>query len=398
MTWLLRDIIGWLEELAPPETAAEWDNVGLLVGSPQQEVGHIAIALDARETQIQQAAEAGANLLLVHHPPIFRPLKSLRTDTAQVRRLAAALAHGLAIYAMHTNLDAAPGGVNDALAAALGLVQVEPLSHEPGVQKMKFVVFVPPQHVEPVRRALAAAGAGIIGDYSHCTFAAPGQGSFLPLEAASPFLGEKGRVNTVEEFRLEAVLPAVAARRVVESVRRVHPYEEMAYDLYPLAEQDARWGMGRIGIWEPGAAASGAAAAPSAAGPGSFDLPAAGNGRLRHLAAWVRERLGSRTLRVTGDLERPVRKVAVLGGNGGDFLAAAARHGADAFITGEAGYHKAQEAEDLGLALIEAGHYETEAVVLPALARFLKEKAEATGTPLQVTALGGGPPWQETGG
>lgn len=371
----LQVIMGWLEELAPKAVAEEWDNVGLLVGSPRQEVRRVAVALDASEAVVERAIALEADLLLVHHPLIFRPLKAVRTDLVQGRRVAEALRRNLAVYALHTNLDLAPGGVNDALAAALDLVQIEPLTARPGVKRMKLVVFVPPEYVVAVREALAVAGAGLIGEYSHCTFATPGQGSFLPLAGARPFTGEKGQVNLVDEVRLEAVLPAFLAEKVVRSVRRVHPYEEMAYDLYPLAENEPRWGLGRIGLWQR-------SLQPEAA-------------TLADLVQLVKERLGSRHLRVTGKLERPIRKVAVCGGKGGDLLMEALAKGADVLVTGEAGYHEAQEAEDLGLALVEAGHYETEAVVLPVLARYLEEKAGEARAGIEVTIIPGESPWQE---
>lgn len=375
MSLTLQVIMGWLEELAPRAVAEEWDNVGLLVGSPRQQVQRVAVALDARESTIREATAMKADLLLTHHPVIFRPLNAVRTDLASGGRVASALAAGLAVYAMHTNLDIAPGGVNDALAEVLGVTGTKPLTLDPGVKKQKLVVFVPQGYAAAVRDAISAAGAGVIGEYTHCTFGSPGEGTFRPSGAANPFTGETRELNLEDEIRVEAVLPAFLGDKAVRAAKRVHPYEEMAYDLYPLEEKDPRWGLGRVGYL------------PKA--PGGDYLT------LREVASRVKERLGCQGLRVTGDLSRPVRKVALCGGKAGELLRQAAAKGADVYITGEAGYHEAQEAEDLGLALIEAGHYETEVVVLPRLVHWLEEKARENKAELETTIIAGSMPWEE---
>jgi dinuclear metal center YbgI/SA1388 family protein len=333
-----------LERLAPRRLAAGWDNVGLLVGSPAQEVASLLVALDVTPQVAELAAAEGIDMIVAHHPLILKTLNAIRTDTPQGRTLATLLAAGIAVGAAHTNLDAAAGGVNDVLAARLGLTELRPLVVDGRERFLKLAVFVPESHIEEVRQAVAAAGAGHIGNYSHCTFQAPGTGTFLPLEGTKPFIGAQGRLEYAPEYRLETILPEDSAPRVIDAMLRAHPYEEVAYDLYALENPGREFGLGRVGrltVPEPFAA----------------------------FADRVKSALGLAHLRVAGPTEREVATVAVCGGSGASLLTAAA--GADVFVTGDVKYHEALEAADIGLALVDAGHFATERPVVEAVAAHL---------------------------
>jgi len=206
-------IAAYIEELAPLHWAESWDNVGLQVGDPAAAVQRVLVALELTDAVVEEAERLGCDLVVVHHPPLFRPLKALRFDSRPARRLLRLIRSGIALYAAHTNLDQAPGMTNDTLAAAAGLTECEVLKPTGEERYVKLVVFVPKGHEDAVRDALAGAGAGHIGNYSHCTFQVPGIGTFLPLEGTNPFIGQQGRLERVEELRLETIVPeSVAAR------------------------------------------------------------------------------------------------------------------------------------------------------------------------------------------
>ncbi|HHW07790.1 MAG TPA: Nif3-like dinuclear metal center hexameric protein [Clostridia bacterium] len=340
-------LISLLEELAPVSLAENWDNVGLLVGDPQAGVEGVLVALDLTQGVIDEALRQECNFILVHHPPIFHPLKRLTAADPEARLLMEAIRNGLNIYAAHTNLDKAPGGVNDRLAQVLGLVDAEILSAQVKEQHYKLVVFVPETHEKEVRQAIGDAGAGFIGNYSYCTFRTRGTGTFLPLEGANPYLGRVGRVEEAAEYRLETIVPERILGKVVQAMLEAHPYEEVAYDLYPLAVTGTpKGGLGRVGnLAEP--------------------LPPA------QFIEFVKERLSLAAVKVVPGRHELVRRVAVCGGSGGRLIKDAVKRGAQAFITGDVDYHEGQLAESLGLMVIDAGHGATEKVVLPWLAEQL---------------------------
>ncbi len=341
-----RTIMAAMERLAPHELAAGWDNVGLLVGSPEQEISSLLVALDVTPEVAARAAAAGVDMIVVHHPLIFKNLKAIRTDTPPGRTLATLLAAGIAAYAAHTNLDAADGGVNDILAARLGLTDLRPLAAEGRERLLKLAVFVPEGHVEAVRTAITAAGAGHIGNYSHCTFQTPGTGTFLPLAGTKPFTGKQGQLEYAAEYRLETIMPAGVAAAVVDAMLKAHPYEEVAYDIYTLNNPGRAFGLGRVG---------------RLAAPESF--PA--------FSDRVKTALGLTQVKVAGPTDRQVGTVAVCGGSGADLLAAATTAGADVLVTGDVKYHEAMDAAAIGLTVVDAGHFATERPVLEAVAAHL---------------------------
>jgi dinuclear metal center YbgI/SA1388 family protein len=368
------DLTALMEEGAPAWTAESWDRVGLVTGQAQAPVAKAWVALDLGDQLLDAALASGVDMLFLHHPPLFKPLTDLCADRPATARLLKAASHGLAIFAAHTNLDAAPGGVNDALAQRLGLKASQPLVPlDPG-GLVKLVTFLPPDRYEQVSAALFAAGAGKIGLYQDCAFVSTGTGTFLASPEASPYLGRAGQRERVSELRLETLLPKDRASQALAALRLVHPYEEPAVDVYPLSQAPAGFGLGRVGSLDP----------PRAAG---------------EYVAWAARELGSRAPLLTGDMPEMISRVAVLGGSGGDLLGAAARSGAQLLITGEARYHAAEEARDLGLGLLTLGHYQTEAVIVEPWARRLAQELAQKGLQCRVEAYpAGDDPWHSPAG
>jgi dinuclear metal center YbgI/SA1388 family protein len=353
----VRDIAKAVERIAPTPLSEDWDNSGLQVGDPASEANRVLVALTPMDEVFEEAEEAGADFLLFHHPLIFNPLKSVDTGSYPGDLVARAVRGGLAVYAAHTSYDAAPDGVSVALAEALGLRgPFEVVSPRGAVRKL--VIFVPEENVDVVADALAGAGAGVIGEYTHCTFRTPGTGTFLGGEMADPYLGEKGKLEKVEEIRLETVVPAHAAERAVAAAVAAHPYEEVALDLYPVDGRPVGCGYGRVGaLPEPMTS--------------------------EELREHVSNALGSPARLVAGHGHR-VERVAVLGGSGGSFVREAAASGAEAYVTGDLDYHDALLAGYLGLVAIDAGHAATELPSLTPLARRLEELVDV---PVEVSRV-----------
>ncbi len=338
----IQDLVGLVHRLYAQELAEEWDNVGLQVGDPRAPLERVLIALDPSTAAIQAAQAAGAQALVTHHPLIFSPLKRLTPDNATGAAIWTAVRSGVAVISAHTNLDSAAAGLNVWLAEALGVQEGQPLQTIAG-DYLKLVVFVPAGHEASIADAVFAAGGGQIGAYEGCSFRAPGVGTFRPGEGTSPFIGQPGEAEQVQEFRFETIVPRARLARVLEALTAAHPYEEVAYDLIPLQNRVPGAGLGRIGR-----------------------LPAPVT--LAAFAAQVKTALGCGHLRLVGDASRQVRKVALCGGSGAGLLRAAHRQGADVLVTGDVKYHDARQAEELGLALIDAGHFSTEQLMVTRMA------------------------------
>jgi len=356
VTLKVKDLLQELEKIAPFTLAEEWDNVGLLVGNPEAEVRGIYLCLDVDLTGLQNAVDKGCNVVLSHHPVLFKPLRQIHYNEPLGELLAVAIRNDLNLIACHTNYDNAAAGVSNQLAQRLGLQNLQVLMPKEE-QLYKLVVFVPRDYEKVVRQALGDAGAGYIGNYSHCTFAAPGTGTFLPLEGTQPFIGTQGQLEEVAEARLETVVPKRILKRVLQAMLAVHPYEEVAYDLIPLANEFQREGLGCLGL-----------------------LPQPKT--LAEFTAELKEKLGLKTVKVAGELEKTVQKIAVCGGAGKIALNRALALGADVLVTGELGHHEAQAALQQGMALIDAGHYATEVVALPYLASYLQQQLSSAAIPV----------------
>ena len=348
------DLIVRLDEIAPPWMADDGDAIGLQVGDPSVKVKRVCVAVDASGPVIDIAVERKADLLITHHPLIYWPLRSLATGDTVPNHAAKLIRSGTALFVMHTNYDTAPGGVNDVLAQALGVVDTSTLTVRRRDRYYKVAVFVPAEAVGPVRDAMADAGAGRIGLYSHCSFRAPGTGSFRPLPEARPYVGQVGRLEEVEEYRLEMICTGTALDGVVHAMREKHPYEEVAHDVYELANEPVKLGFGRVG------------ALPIEKSLGEF-------------AEHVRNTLDVRFPKLAGNPETRVKTVALCSGGGSSLYRDAAKAGADVFVTGDTKHHEILDANALGLAVIDAGHFETEKPGMVALADKLENELSRLG-------------------
>ena len=349
----IHDLIGLLNTLFPPELAEDWDNVGLQVGDPGAPLVKGLVALDPGMEAIRAASDSSAQVLITHHPLLFHGLKRLTPDDESGRVVWSAIKNGVAVISVHTNLDSAQPGLNTWLAERLGILEPEPLRPAAG-QLLKLVVYVPVDHAEPLLDDLFAAGAGSLGDYDQCSFQVAGTGTFRPGPGAKPFLGEAGRREHVQEIRLELAVPRSRVSKVLQHLFKAHPYEEVAYDLLPLANQHTDAGLGRIGR-----------------------LPKPQP--LQDFVEQVKVALGCVALRVVGQQELAVSKVAVCGGSGAELIPAALRAGADVIVTGDVKYHEARTAEALGIAVIDAGHFATEQLMITELTQLLNQSAGVRG-------------------
>ncbi len=336
------EIVEHLELLAPPWLGRSWDNNGLLLGDREKEVRTILVALDVSSEVVREAVERKADMIVSHHPLIFKPLESITKDRPSGSRIMDLISSGIAVYSAHTNLDMAEGGVNDSLASALKLNDVEvlqPLEFEP---LKKIAVFVPNEYVDKVRESMSNAGAGHIGNYSDCCFMTEGTGTFRPQEGTSPYIGEKGRMEKVRELRVETVVPQGLLDKVVKAMLDAHPYEEVAYDVYTLDNSKRTYGFVKYG---------------------KLARPI----ELNTFAENVKKLLGVRSVRIVGDRKKVLTSAAVSSGSYSGFARAAKEKGADVIVTGDLKYHDACEIADYGLCAVDAGHFATENVIIPVI-------------------------------
>lgn len=360
----LSQVVALLEHRAHPDTAEEWDRVGLVTGDPQQQVTRVLFAVDATPEVVAQAVSAGVDLLVTHHPLLLRGVSSVAQTSSRGRTLAALIRAGCALLTMHTNADQATDGVNDALADACGMVADRaPIRPLPGPAQVRVVVHVPGDHVDGLVAAMAAAGAGVIGDYESCAFWVEGTGQFRPTAAASPAIGEPGRLSQVAELRVEMVAPAGSVAAVRQAIDRVHPYEEPAVSVVPLVSEATPAGLGRVGDV---AAVDLAGFARRLAGA----LPAPGVG-----------------VRVAGDPDRLVRRVAVCSGAGDSLLGDVASLDVDAYVTSDLRHHPALDfIVDSDVALVDIPHASGESLWLSAWAQQLVVDAATRGWRLTAEA------------
>lgn len=338
-------VISLLESQCPPRLAAEWDNVGLLLGDRSSEVRRIMTCLTVTPEVAAEAVEGQVGLIVTHHPILFRAVKRLTGDSSEGRMLLQLARAGVAVYSPHTAFDNAADGINAQLARGLGLCDVAPLRRATGAKQVKLVVFVPDKDLAKVSDAVFAAGAGRIGEYNECSYRLAGTGTFFGTDSTNPTVGQKGRREEVSEWRLEVVSPEPRVADVVAAMRKAHSYEEPAFDLYPLAAAPSPLGEGRVGV-----------------------LPAAV--ALTEFARRVRSLLSCGPVQVVGG-ERDVTRVAIVCGAGGELMGDATRAKADVFLTGEMRFHDYLAAQTQGLALVLPGHYATERPGVEELARRL---------------------------
>jgi len=343
----LREIITALEGVAPLSLQESYDNSGLQVGDREMEVSGILVTLDVNEKVLSEAEKLGFNLVVSHHPVIFGGLKSITGKNAAERMVRMAIQKDIAIYSGHTNFDAVTGGVNTYMANRLGLVDQEILKPA-DIPLKKVVVFVPHKHLETVRQAMFEAGAGHIGAYDFCSFKLEGTGTFRASEGSDPFVGDPGKLHQEPETRLETIVPAPLLGKVVRAMTGAHPYEEVAYDIYPLENSDPGKGMGMLG-----------------------NLPDPMDEEI--FLAKVKERFQTGVIRHSALRGKAVKKVALCGGSGSFLLRRAVASGADVFLTGDMKYHQFFDAEG-EIVIMDIGHFESEQFTRELFYDLLKKK------------------------
>ena len=344
-----RDFISFVEARIPLAYSEDWDNCGLQLGDPNWPLKGIILCLDVTVEVVAAAREKGANFIFAHHPLLFTPLSKIRVDQYPATVVRAALVDEISIYAAHTNLDVVSGGVNDVLAALLGLRNCKVLTRTGEIGLYKVAVFVPADSREEITDAMFAAGAGKIDHYSSCSFSVSGTGTFCPSSEAVPYYGSVGEFNKVDEFKLEVRVETAQLASVIDALLDVHPYETPAFDIYPLENSGQPYGLGRVG-----------------------ELPDGLN--LGAVVDLIKEKLslsGVRVVgagaRVDGERSKPVKHLAICGGSGFSLYRGAVDTGADLFLTGDLKYHDARLVEATGLPVVDAGHFATELPILATL-------------------------------
>jgi dinuclear metal center YbgI/SA1388 family protein len=328
----IAQITGAIEEFAPVAFQESYDNSGLSVGNQQNEATGALLCLDVTERVVQKAIDSNINLIISHHPVIFGGLKRLVGAAAAERVVQQAVKHDVALYAAHTNLDSVRGGVSEKMCDKLMLKNRSIL--QPAGRLVKVAVYVPLAHAEAVRQAMFAAGAGCIGQYSRCGFSAQGIGTFLAGEAATPYAGKKGALHREPEEKVEVIAHEATVGSAIAAMRAVHPYEEVAYDLYPLLNEHTGIGLGMVG---------------------ELEAPLSTNNFLR----LVKQTFNAQSIRYVTSCNHSIRKVAVCGGSGSSLTGKAIACGADAFVSADFKYHQLQEA-DGRITVVDVGHYESE--------------------------------------
>lgn len=343
----LSELTNYLESLAPLTYQEDYDNSGLIVGQPDKEIHQVLISLDCTEAVVDEAIAENCQVIISHHPIVFKGLKKFNGKTYVERVVEKAIRHNIAIYAIHTNLDHIKTGVNACICETLGLENCHILAPKQGLLK-KLVTYVPHAQAEQVRGALFKAGAGHIGHYSECSFNAAGEGTFKGDEYSDPYVGEPGKRHTEPETRIEVLYPATQESKILMALFLAHPYEEVAYDLYALTNQHQEVGAGMIGELEQG---------------------------MDELAflQLVKQRMNTAVIRHTELTGKPVKKVAVCGGSGGFLLKQAIAAGADMFITADYKYHEFFDAEGK-LVIADIGHFESEQFTQHLLCEIIQNK------------------------
>ncbi len=329
----LKELTSHLEALAPPAYQESYDNAGLIVGNPDAEVKKALLCIDSTDEVVKEAVKKKCNLIIAHHPIVFKGLKKLTGKNYVERAVMLAVKNDIAIYCMHTNLDNVHVGVNKKICEKLGLVNTEILSPKRQILK-KLITFCPLKDAEKVRDALFAAGAGVIGDYSETSYNTEGFGTFKGSESTNPHVGEKGKRHHEPEIKIETIYPGYIEHNLVQALLEAHPYEEVAYDLVPLDNYHPRVGSGMIG---------------------ELAKPVDEKAFLQTL----KKTFKAGCVRHTNLLGRKIKRVAVCGGSGSFLLQDAIRANADIFITGDFKYHDFFDAEGK-IVIADIGHYESE--------------------------------------
>jgi dinuclear metal center YbgI/SA1388 family protein len=343
---IVKDVVAKLEELAPKSLQESYDNAGLLVGNPNMEITGITVSLDCTEAVIDDAIATNCNFVVSHHPIVFKGLKSLTGKNYVERTVIKAIQNGIALYAIHTNLDNVLAGVNNKIAERLGLENCRILAPKTGLLR-KLVVFCPQKDADKVRDALFAAGAGHIGNYDKCSFNSLGTGTFRAGNGANPVVGEIGELRHENEVKIEVILPDYSQGKVINAMKSAHPYEEVAYDLFVLANEHQEIGSGLIG---------------------NLPKPLTES----EFLSLLKHKMNTGCIRHTPFTGKSVSTVALCGGSGSFLLGNALASGADVYVSGDFKYHEFFDAEGR-LMIADIGHYESEQFTMHLLHDFLTE-------------------------
>ena len=329
----VHEITSYLEQIAPLSLQESFDNSGLIIGSGKKETDKALITIDITEDVVKEAIEYDCDLIISHHPIIYKALKKIDHQSAIGSIITKLIKADIAAYAIHTNLDNILDGVNGILAQKLGLRDLKVLSPKKDTLN-KLVVFCPTDHVNSVQQAIFNAGAGNIGNYSSCSFNSEGYGTFMATEGAKPFVGDIGKIRKEEEVKIESIVPSYFVKQVVTAMITAHPYEEVAYDIFPLDNNQFNVGSGIIGELKQ-------------------------ETEINEFLIWVKEQLDTPKIRHSKLLEKKVKKIAICGGSGSFLIHDAYSAGADVFITGDVKYHDFFEYNG-EMTIVDAGHFETE--------------------------------------
>lgn len=349
MRMKLLDIIKHMEQIAPKSLAEDYDNVGLIIGAKQKDIKRVMVCLDVTLKVVNEAVEKDADLIISHHPVIFKGLKRINEDDVKGKIIYKLIKNDIAVYSAHTNLDVTDGGVNEYLARILGLGDLQNLKKHRVLKLYKVVVFVPEESIDKVRDAMSRAGAGWIGNYSDCSFMTKGTGTFRPLEGTNPYIGSKGKLEYVDEIRLETIVTQEKLHTVINEMIKSHPYEEVAYDVYPLNMEGKVYGLGKVGVLKT---------------PVTLD----------DFITTVKEKLNAKSVRVIGSIDKKIEKVAVFCGSFDESCSGDVLSKADVLVTGDVKYHSAVDMAEMGMCVIDAGHFNTERIIVPKLVNMLSEQ------------------------
>jgi dinuclear metal center YbgI/SA1388 family protein len=347
----IKDIAEKIEKIAPLKLAQDWDNVGLLIGNPNQNVKNILLTIDITKDVFAEAKRLRTDLIISYHPIIWDGIKKITPDN-QSSIVLDLIQADIAVFSIHTALDAAPGGVNDGLAEIIGIIDGKPIgdyvesSHG---DNYKLVVFVPIESAAKVSNAVFAAGAGTIGNYSNCGFTAEGTGTFLPLFGARPAIGKKGKLEKVPEIRFETIVPADKLNNCIAAMKKAHPYEEPAFDVFKLYNNQKKFGLGRIG---------------------RLQRPM----QLNKILERIKKHTSAKTFGIIGNQNKLIKIAAVCAGSCGKIINAVIAAKADLYVTGELKHHHAIAAQEAGLTCICLSHTISERFILKKFAKQLQKQ------------------------
>jgi len=347
----IKDIAAAIEKIVPLKLAQDWDNVGLLIGDPQNDVKNILLTIDITKEVLSEAVRQKAELIIAYHPVIWDGLKKIIVDgpSSVVYEL---IRCGIAVFSIHTALDSVIGGINDGLAEIIGIEDAKPIGNYVNYlasDRYKLVVFVPIDSVAKVSDAVFAAGAGWIGNYSNCSFQAAGTGTFLPLEGAKPAVGKRGQLEKVSEVRFETIVPADKLDDCIAAMKKAHPYETPAFDVFKLYQSPQKFGLGRIG---------------------KFAKPLS----IKQIIERIKKHTGAKAIGIVGKENRLVKTAAVCAGSCGKIINSVIAAKVDLYLTGELKHHQALAAQEAGLTCICLSHSVSERFILAKFAKQLKQQ------------------------